>query len=335
MSVDVTFQVFGLFTWPLVAAVCLLEWAFAFRPPLTLGKLLLSRLHVLANASQRILAYIGLSEYAIEGRLHALASLPMAVGMVLAILCLKHGIARLVKSRLPQDDAALKFAECFVRATYYMLGFLICSAIVADVEYWPDTLECWKDVFTTQTRSQDEEAYYILELAYYTGGIFVHIFIDKPLNDFYVMLLHHVVTVCLILFSYLAGYHRIGILVLLCHDVSDVFLDYAKCLHYLDYDILSTVTFVNLLATWAYYRLYVYPSKVIYSTAVETIQLLGYENCDYYWVFNIWLSTLVVLHVYWFSLLVKIAVRKLTQQELADIREQPSDRRRKVSSKEE
>jgi hypothetical protein len=81
----------------------------------------------------------------------------------------------------------------------------------------------------------NEEAYYVLELSFYVGGIFVHVFIDKPLKDYYVMLFHHIVTVCLILFSYLLGHHRIGVLVLLCHDVSDVFLDYAKCLHYLDF----------------------------------------------------------------------------------------------------
>ena len=75
----------------------------------------------------------------------------------------------------------------------------------------------------------------MLELSFYVGGIFVHVFIDKPLKDFYVMLFHHIVTVCLILFSYLLGHHRIGVLVLMCHDVSDVFLDYAKCLHYLDF----------------------------------------------------------------------------------------------------
>ena len=48
------------------------------------------------------------------------------------------------------------------------------------------------------------------------------------------MLFHHIVTMVLLGWSYEMGYHRIGVLVLICHDISDVFLDSAKCFHYID-----------------------------------------------------------------------------------------------------
>ena len=48
------------------------------------------------------------------------------------------------------------------------------------------------------------------------------------------MLFHHIVTMVLLGWSYEMGYHRVGVLVLICHDASDVFLDSAKCFHYID-----------------------------------------------------------------------------------------------------
>jgi hypothetical protein len=58
-------------------------------------------------------------------------------------------VQNVVKAWLPEGDDALKFGECFVRATYYMLGFFCCTYIVSQVDYWPDTTKCWEDVYTT------------------------------------------------------------------------------------------------------------------------------------------------------------------------------------------
>lgn len=46
------------------------------------------------------------------------------------------------------------------------------------------------------------------------------------------MLIHHIVTIMLICMSYDLGVHRIGVVLLLLHNISDVFLDSAKCFHY-------------------------------------------------------------------------------------------------------
>ena len=39
------------------------------------------------------------------------------------------------------------------------------------------------------------------------------------------MLIHHWVTILLISFSYEAGFHRIGAIIIVVHDISDVFLE--------------------------------------------------------------------------------------------------------------
>ena len=46
-------------------------------------------------------------------------------------------------------------------------------------------------------------------------------------------MLHHCVTVALVLFSYLNGELAIGVIVLLVHDCSDILLDMMKMANYL------------------------------------------------------------------------------------------------------
>lgn len=136
------------------------------------------------------------------------------------------------------------------------------------------------------------ESYYVFELSYYTAGIVIHVLIDQPLKDFYVMLFHHIITICLVGFSYFWGLHRIGMLILMVHDVSDVFLDYAKCFHYLELvfprfrrilsdatqEFFSTITFVNLIISWIVYRLYLYPAYCVYSAFFESWEVLVVEE---------------------------------------------------------
>ena len=45
------------------------------------------------------------------------------------------------------------------------------------------------------------------------------------LQDFWQMMLHHLVTMFMISVSYMVGYIRIGAVIMLVHDISDVFLE--------------------------------------------------------------------------------------------------------------
>lgn len=45
------------------------------------------------------------------------------------------------------------------------------------------------------------------------------------LQDFWQMVIHHIVTVMLTTFSYTAGFFRIGSVIILLHDLADIFLE--------------------------------------------------------------------------------------------------------------
>jgi hypothetical protein len=65
----------------------------------------------------------------------------------------------------------------------------------------------------------------------YTG--FSHRFLEQYHKDYVVMFVHHIVTILLVAGSHSMNFHRIGILVLYVHDVSDITVDLLKLTNYL------------------------------------------------------------------------------------------------------
>ena len=55
--------------------------------------------------------------------------------------------------------------------------------------------------------------------------LFVFRFLFLFFQDFWQMTLHHIVTILLLGFSFYAGFFRIGAVIILVHDVADIFLE--------------------------------------------------------------------------------------------------------------
>ena len=63
-------------------------------------------------------------------------------------------------------------------------------------------------------------------------------------------MIHHVVTVGLLVYSYYVNLTRIGIMIMLLHDVSDIFLEAAKLSRYCRRQNLSMFFFALFFASW-------------------------------------------------------------------------------------
>jgi hypothetical protein len=136
------------------------------------------------------------------------------------------------------------------------------------------------------------------------------------------MLVHHSVTVFLLVSSFSLNYVRMGLLVLLYHDVSDVLPCLTKTTNYLGYKKITLFFYANMCVVWFLARLYYYP-RVIFITALaldpwRTSQLICVA-C---------LSVLVVLHAYWFHLFLKMGaiVLKSKGHTATDLTEHRADR---------
>ena len=133
-------------------------------------------------------------------------------------------------------------------------------------------------------------------------------------------MLHHCITVGLILAAWLNGEHAVGLVILYVHDTSDVVLDLMKICNYLKLEdghglYITETFFVGNLVSWVYYRMYVYPLHILYHGSVVGFFVHCGEGTPNYsaeasflhkWcIFGC--SLLACLHVFWFCLFLRIA----------------------------
>ena len=88
------------------------------------------------------------------------------------------------------------------------------------------------------------------------------------------MSVHHITTAILCIVSYYCGYAKIGSVIMFLHDVSDLPLDFLRIFSILEYSSLQLFSYVLLVLTWIYWRLWFFPTAVLYSIAVQSKSLI-------------------------------------------------------------
>lgn len=96
--------------------------------------------------------------------------------------------------------------------------------------------ELWKN-WPCVDKVEWADVYYLVQLAYHMHSFLSHLCSTRR-KDFWEMLIHHIAAVTLITTSYCFNFVRIGILVFLVHDCSDVFT-YGATIHSLFTKILK------------------------------------------------------------------------------------------------
>lgn len=100
---------------------------------------------------------------------------------------------------------------------------------------------------------------YFIECGFYMHSLYATIYMDAWRKDFFVMILHHFLTMVLIIASYATRYHKIGILVIFVHDVTDILLEFTKCNVYLKsrngrkyafHDMIANIGFATFTFIW-------------------------------------------------------------------------------------
>lgn len=94
---------------------------------------------------------------------------------------------------------------------------------------------------------------------------------------------------------------------------------------------LTIVMYILLLVSWAYTRLYVFPTELIYNavfvlpTLTPDIPLLMLHPV------NLMLTMLLVLHIYWYGLFLVMGYNLLTKGVKEDIQQQIHDKKEKTA----
>uniref|UniRef100_A0A3B3ZXF9 Uncharacterized protein n=1 Tax=Periophthalmus magnuspinnatus TaxID=409849 RepID=A0A3B3ZXF9_9GOBI len=216
-------------------------------------------------------------------------------------------VQRWFRRRRNQDRPSLlkKFREASWRFTFYLLAFIAGLASLIDV-----SLKTFNG-----TLLPSQYWYYMIELGFYCSLLF-SVASDVKRKCFKEQIVHHVATILLISFSWCVNYIRAGTLIMLVHDSADYFLESAKMFNYAGWRNACNYIFIVFAAVFIVTRLVIFPFRIIYCTWIYPVTV--YEPFFGYYFFNGLLMVLQCLHIFWAVLIIKIAVRFLTNNEKVD-----------------
>ncbi|CBY23067.1 unnamed protein product [Oikopleura dioica] len=209
-----------------------------------------------------------------------------------------------------------KFGETMWRGFFYTVAYSYGSYVVLANSWFWNTLDCWTN-YPMHDLTWDVKYYYITELAFYLSLCFT-LFSDTIRKDFLAQIVHHVATIALITFSYACGFTRIGVLVMWLHDISDIFLEIAKCFVYAKKQVIADHLFNLFAVIFFISRIIYFPFVVLHTTLVKSMWL--YKPFFGYYFFNFLLAVLQLLHLYWFYLILEMAYNLLKGKEISDTR---------------
>jgi len=233
---------------------------------------------------------------------------------------------KIVRKDKGWTDRDVKIEKCATQI-YKTLNYLSLSIIgyilLKDEAYFPKSLgghgdieQMWVDL-PYQKQTKNIYRYYVIALSYHLHSLIDQFkYYGKP--SFGDMMLHHIITIGLILFSFFNNYVRIGTLVLFIHDISDICGSLSKITLHSKYDLITMTSYCGLLITWIYFRLCIYPFQVI-NSALKQVPYPHHEKNKF---LILLMASLVVLHIYWFSTFLLIFINYITTNELVNAHEE-------------
>lgn len=209
------------------------------------------------------------------------------------------------RSKIERPTTLKKFCEGAWRFFFYLSSSICGLLIVYKEEFLWET----RRFFTNHPRDHQLKMshywYYMLELSFYCALCFSQFF-DIRRKDFLEMFIHHIATIMLISVSYIANFTKIGVAIMLTHDFSDVFLEFAKLAKYAKRKKLTSFGFILLSITFIATRLIIFPFGIISSVWYEGMVILKPFSIALQILFCA-LLLLQVLHLYWFTHLLGVA----------------------------
>lgn len=243
------------------------------------------------------------------------------IGMLLAQLLFRSCFAGVARSMIPKKARwnynvwGAKVTRCcdsVFKCSYYATMTLWTLSLLRDQPWVPwvlggsgNTRFCWTDGYPFQPVSTDLRRLYLTSVGYHMSEV-IMLLLQARHPDFWEMMLHHAVSCSLVVFSYGLNYIRVGSLVMLLHGATDILIYASKALVDTPNIRCIATSYFALIVAYAWFRIYVFPAYIMRSAWVESIAEAGAENI-YGWGFiNFSLCVLLLLHMYWFGLIVKI-----------------------------
>ena len=130
------------------------------------------------------------------------------------------------------------------------------------------------------------------------------------------MILHHSVTTWLLFFGYFMNFLAIGGLILLIHDVADVWIWLTRALVDTRFMPMAFIFYLILMIVFVYGRLYVYPFHLLYYAIWHNKE--NWHDIPGFYLIAVLVHFLLLLHVYWYIILIRLGWQYLTKGVMRD-----------------
>ncbi|XP_037539425.1 ceramide synthase 2 [Nematolebias whitei] len=222
------------------------------------------------------------------------------------------------RRRRNQDRPGLqkRFCEASWRGFFYLFAFLGGIWALYDKPWLYNLKEVWAG-FPKQSMLPSQYWYYLLETGFYLSLLFSLTF-DVKRKDFKEQVIHHIATLTLLSFSWISNFIRIGTLVIIVHDSTDVLLECAKVFNYAKWHQTANAIFVVFSVLFMGTRLVFFPFWLIHCTWVYPVE--EFPPFFGYYFFNVMLLVLQILHIYWAFLISRMVYKFLFSQLEGDLR---------------
>ncbi|KAK4512123.1 uncharacterized protein ATC70_013366 [Mucor velutinosus] len=226
----------------------------------------------------------------------------------------------------------LRFAEQSWLVIYYSISFGSGLAIFYNSPTWNDTSYFWRNYPVWELKGYFKY-YYLLQFAFWIQQPFV-LQIEAPRKDYTEYMVHHINTLLLISLSYCCNFTGVGNAVFVSMDLPDVLLCLAKTLHYLGYGLICDATFLAMVISWMYTRVYYY-GRIIYSTYTEPdvyVPQFKLDPVHGFWfphfvkyIILILMLGLYILIIFWTLMICKVVYRLVSNTGITDVRSDDED----------
>lgn len=224
-----------------------------------------------------------------------------------------------------------KFQESCWRFTFYLSITVAGVVFLYDKPWAYDMWEVWRD-YPTQPLLPSQYWYYILEMSFYWSLLF-SLGTDIKRKDFLANVIHHLAAISLMSFSWCANYVRSGTLVMLVHDVSDIWLESAKMFSYARWKQTCNILFLIFSVVFFISRFIIFPFWILYCTLILPLHYL--EPFFSYIFLNLQLMILQGLHLYWGYFILKMLNRCIFTKSIQDVRSDNEEEEEEEMEKEE
>ncbi|XP_076980148.1 ceramide synthase 3 isoform X2 [Tamandua tetradactyla] len=242
-------------------------------------------------------------------------------------------VERWFRIRRTQDKTCRvkKFQETCWRFAFYLMLTVAGIAFLYDKPWVYDLWEVWNG-YPKQPLLRSQYWYYILEMSFYWSLLFSLGF-DVKRKDFLANIIHHLAAISLMSFSWCANYIRSGTLVMIVHDVADIWLESAKMFSYAGWKQTCNILFCIFSATFFITRFIIFPFWILYCTLILPLHYV--EPFFSYAFLNLQLMILQVLHFYWGFLILKMFRRYIFTKNVQDVRSDDEEDKEEEEEEEE